>query len=58
MTKDIEFEKAWNANETAIYYERRTPEGGWIYKKYKPSVYNLLVKRGMPRMRPCRYSRK
>lgn len=52
--RDLEWEKAWKADERAIYYEYISPEGGVIYKKYKPSVYRLLVKRGGRKMTPCR----
>ena len=43
--RDIEWETANNANETPRYYKVEMYNGGTCYKKYKPSVAELVAKR-------------
>lgn len=44
---DTEWVEAWNANETTMYYKCEMLNHGWCYKCYKPSVAQLVLKRGM-----------
>lgn len=45
--KDIEWEEAESSNDKPQYYKMTMLNGGKCYKKYKPQIAELVVKKGM-----------
>ena len=45
MTADLAWDLAFAANQKEEWYLIQTPQGGYIYHKYKPAIADLLSKR-------------